>query len=303
MPTARRSLEKLRILKFNNERSILELFEILTGIKHWREWYYVSSSQLSSSVNNLLRDYQYSLPLLLGTHFPQYEWRVDQFEHWNFIEPLDSSSEHPSTHSYQSSSKSSTNSPKSRSKSMKSSSKSTSASTSTSSDKEPWEEGTPYQFWNEMSNHRRYFDWLGKKLGFNKMSDWYGLTTSQLKSNFGSTLLTHYRGQIKTAIICSFPEFHFEMAKFDRLPSIFFTDESYLKRYVEDIGRHLNIKNIQDWYYVKHSDLSRLDSKNVISSNGGLPDLIRRLYPDANLLPWGFQHIHYQGFWMDQHEG
>lgn len=41
----------------------------------------------------------------------------------------------------------------------------------------PWLfEHTPKGYWEDMENQKQYLEWLGKRLGYNSMDDWYKLT-------------------------------------------------------------------------------------------------------------------------------
>ena len=48
-------------------------------------------------------------------------------------------------------------------------------------------------FWKHQNNQRAYMDWLGKKLGFSKMEDWYNITRKDFRENNGVTLLNLYQ--------------------------------------------------------------------------------------------------------------
>ena len=40
----------------------------------------------------------------------------------------------------------------------------------------PWKfQTTPRNFWNDISNQRKYIDWLAKELKITKQEDWYSV--------------------------------------------------------------------------------------------------------------------------------
>jgi hypothetical protein len=51
---------------------------------------------------------------------------------------------------------------------------------------------TPTHFWVEAGNVKSYMAWLGEKLGFKEMEDWYKIKQSDLLENGASELLCQY---------------------------------------------------------------------------------------------------------------
>ena len=58
----------------------------------------------------------------------------------------------------------------------------------------PWlfPQNVPTGFWNIKENQKRFMDWLGKKLKFTRLDDWYKITVRDLTRNGGRSLLTKY---------------------------------------------------------------------------------------------------------------
>jgi hypothetical protein len=50
----------------------------------------------------------------------------------------------------------------------------------------------PKKHWNDFENHRRFFIWLGKELGYNELDDWYNITQVVINKNGGEYLLSKY---------------------------------------------------------------------------------------------------------------
>ena len=62
----------------------------------------------------------------------------------------------------------------------------------------PWKFicGVPRKFWDDITNHKLYLEWLGKELGYTYMEDWYKLTKKILEDNYGSGLLDKYNSKL-----------------------------------------------------------------------------------------------------------
>ena len=77
----------------------------------------------------------------------------------------------------------------------------------------------PKGYWDDFENRRAYFDWLGKKLGFNNMLDWYNVTTEDIYLYNGKSLLVNcYGGSLPQALQHLYPDHNWLMWKFNIVP-------------------------------------------------------------------------------------
>ncbi len=54
---------------------------------------------------------------------------------------------------------------------------------------QPWMfKQVPYGFWDSSANRKKYLNWLGQKLNFRNLDDWYGLSYEILSANHGAGL-------------------------------------------------------------------------------------------------------------------
>lgn len=61
----------------------------------------------------------------------------------------------------------------------------------------PWKfrgHHVPRGFWQHSSNHKLFLEWLAGHLNIKTPEDWYQITTSQVQSNGGTSLLNLYEG-------------------------------------------------------------------------------------------------------------
>src|SRR3954468_6942458 len=57
----------------------------------------------------------------------------------------------------------------------------------------PWRfEQKPPGFWENQGNQKQFFDWLGSKLGYKEMDDWYKITQEDIFKYGGRGLLKNY---------------------------------------------------------------------------------------------------------------
>jgi hypothetical protein len=50
----------------------------------------------------------------------------------------------------------------------------------------------PNNFWKNEEHRRQYAEWLGRKLGYEKIEDWYNIEQFHFVNNYGNALLTAY---------------------------------------------------------------------------------------------------------------
>jgi len=47
----------------------------------------------------------------------------------------------------------------------------------------------PMGFWKDKTNHKKFFDWLGKQLEFKSLEHWYNITKLDINKHGGSDFL------------------------------------------------------------------------------------------------------------------
>ncbi len=74
---------------------------------------------------------------------------------------------------------------------------------------------TPLHFWKNEKNHKLYADWLGETIGYKNMEDWYEITVSIIKQNFGGGLIiNYYNGSPYLFLKSVFPDYKWNKSKF-----------------------------------------------------------------------------------------
>tara|TARA_Y100000389_G_C17407920_1_gene489127 strand:+ start:423 stop:1097 length:675 start_codon:yes stop_codon:yes gene_type:complete len=69
--------------------------------------------------------------------------------------------------------------------------------------------------WNKKENHIKFAIWLGEKLGYTKMEDWYKINAKDIRNNYGGGLLaTKYNSSPKLFVMTIYPEHTWDSSKF-----------------------------------------------------------------------------------------
>lgn len=89
--------------------------------------------------------------------------------------------------------------------------------------------------------------WLGKHLQFNKMEDWYKVTSTDFIKNGGKTLLNRFEGSPPKVITSVFPDHKWYMWKFGTVPMRYWEERENQKKYLEWLGVQLSFTSMDDW--------------------------------------------------------
>jgi hypothetical protein len=118
-------------------------------------------------------------------------------------------------------------------------------------------ENVPNGFWKKRRNRRNYLLWLGRKLRFRRMKDWYRLTTADFLRHPGGALLLDYRSSVSDAVTVSFPGRDWKPWMFERAPNKFWQSRANGRMYLNWLGKRMGYKRLDDWYALKAADIKQ----------------------------------------------
>jgi hypothetical protein len=74
-------------------------------------------------------------------------------------------------------------------------------------DWKPWLYQVPPNYWTDMKNQRRYFDWLEEEFGLESKEDWYKVKWVDIIRKRGDSILDIYDNSLCRALQVSFLSF------------------------------------------------------------------------------------------------
>lgn len=156
----------------------------------------------------------------------------------------------------------------------------------------------PDGYWNNEVNVKKYMNWLSEKLNIKSMEDWYNVSTSDFKNNYGYSLVQKY-GQYIRIITTIYNNHNWLPWKFKVVSDGYWQDENNVKKYLNWLSEKLNIKSKEDWYNVSSKDFidNRGNTLLIYYGNSHIK-LLMSVYNDYNWLPWKFTKLP-QGYWKD----
>jgi len=155
----------------------------------------------------------------------------------------------------------------------------------------PWKEWLfgrlPTGFWDDRRNCRRYMRWLGKRLGYRRLDDWYRVTYWDFTRNHGKTLLRRYRNSPAAAVMALLPRSQWCEWKFTRVPPEFWDRIENRRRYVKWLGGQLGYRRRADWARVRRKDFVAHFGGALIVRYRSCRDLLAECFPQ-----WDWQSCH-----------
>ncbi len=152
-------------------------------------------------------------------------------------------------------------------------------------------------FWKSKDNRLDYLKWLGTRLGYKTVDDWFNVKHQDFGRNFGGTLLTDcYQGDVILALSELFPGHQWHPWKFHRIPTGFWDDIESCRTYLEWLETQLGFRSPNDWYKVRLEDFRAHFGTGFIKRFKTPYRGLCSAWPNQNWLPWMFENVPV-GFW------
>jgi hypothetical protein len=133
----------------------------------------------------------------------------------------------------------------------------------------PWKfESCHRGYWENMTEQRKYLDWVAKELKIKEFSDWYKISWKvEISKKFhvdfkdiqnlrGGRLLNNYNGSPALMLSTVYPEYDWLPWKFDKCSVGFWGDLNNQRKFLDWAAPQMNIKELSDWYKVSEKVLS-----------------------------------------------
>ena len=158
----------------------------------------------------------------------------------------------------------------------------------------------PFGYWNKIENQKKYMEWLGNKLGYTSMEDWYKVNQKDFVDNYGATLLSRKYNGLLQCLKSIFPNYEWLPWKFTNSLKGFWDNIENQKAYMKWLGNKLGYTCMEDWYKISTKDFQYNYGNGLCFSkyNGSAIQTVKVLFPNYEWLSWKFSHVP-QGYWAD----
>ena len=171
----------------------------------------------------------------------------------------------------------------------------------------------PAGYWNNKQNQKNYMEWLGKKLGYTTMEDWYKINKSIIMNNQGAGLISNQFNSSYIKLLNSvYPNYNWLEWKFQltsrnywgtnsRNKKINKVNTANVKKYIDWLGKELGYTTMEDWYKITQKIISENHGVGLLSHYyaGSIWKLLISVYPNYNWLEWKLQSVP-KKFWKDK---
>jgi len=158
----------------------------------------------------------------------------------------------------------------------------------------------PNGFWQDETNRRNYLLWLGYKLGFRRIEDWYRITHTDLKRHNGQGLAgLYWNASAIVGVKECFPEYDWKEWLFKTAPRAFWHDKANHRRYMTWLGQQLGYRRPEDWYQVATRDFQKHKGGSFLLEYHGFVSAVMSYLPDYDWKEWMFNQAP-SGFWASQ---
>ena len=135
------------------------------------------------------------------------------------------------------------------------------------------------RFWYSRANRRKYLGWLGERLGYQQLDDWYRVTQKDFVCNRGMVLLQRYSSAPWQAVMDLIPRRDWHEWKFTHVAKGFWDVAKNRHRYLRWLGRQLRFRRPYDWYRISYDDFAAHHGLTLLRKYPSLNYLMREFLP------------------------
>jgi hypothetical protein len=180
---------------------------------------------------------------------------------------------------------------------------------------------SPTNLWCDRKNCRKYMSWLGERLGYRHLDDWYRAKLSDFVSNQGRMLLRRYHDSVAETVIALIPRRAWCEWKFTRVPPGFWDRPENRRRYVLWLGKQLGCRCVEDWSNVRNRNFYEHYGGSLVVMYHSVWDLLEECIPEWDwvtcqkrrhqtsqlrfdqILAWADAYFAEHGKWPNQDSG
>src|SRR5438270_729299 len=121
-----------------------------------------------------------------------------------------------------------------------------------------------------------FFDFLSKKLEICNNEDWFRVDPFDIVRNGGLSIISQFGDSLLLTLRSLYPEENWNWKQEEDPVLLFFQEPSKRMKIIQFIEKELKIKQLQDWYHVKPSDLVQKGGKSILSFyNGSIHSMLQ----------------------------
>jgi len=141
----------------------------------------------------------------------------------------------------------------------------------------------PRGYFDSPERQREFVEYVSNELNIRELDEWYLKSSTDL-ARFGGVGIPGVSGKSISNLLASvYPNHPWDVSRFTFKPH-YWTSLENQKRRMDDIGKKIGIRNLDDWYSIKVTSLAPFGASSILKLYGGtLSKLLPSVYPNH---PW-----------------
>jgi len=144
----------------------------------------------------------------------------------------------------------------------------------------------PHGYWTSVDHQREFLENVAPQLKVNKgdIDGWYGVSGAALKRLGGGSILNLYDRSLSKLLMAVYPNHSWDLAKFSKRPQNYWASVENHRKFMDDLGKKLKLRDLDGWYSVSIIDLIPFGVWRILDLYGrSLTKLLTKVYPEH---PW-----------------
>lgn len=140
----------------------------------------------------------------------------------------------------------------------------------------------PYNYWKDITNHKKFLLELAGTLGITSLEGWYGVSKEDFVRNGGSYLIRIHNSSVRSLLQSVFPEHDWDASKFSKKPQRHWGSIENVREFLNDLAGKLGFKydDYEKWYSVRGRQIQEHGGWHLIRYFGSLQNLLGAAYPN-----------------------
>jgi hypothetical protein len=153
-------------------------------------------------------------------------------------------------------------------------------------------------YWKNTDTQRGALEKLGEKLGVKELDDWYAVDAAAVRNKL-YFIMNYYNSSMYKVLKEVYPQHDWNPLKFTHVPQGCWKDKDTQRDALEQVGRKLGVKQLDDWYAVDVANVRKELSFITNNYKSSLYKALKELYPQHDWNPLKFTHVPH-GCWKDK---
>jgi len=142
----------------------------------------------------------------------------------------------------------------------------------------------PQRYWSSLENQKKFMDELGETIGLRDLNGWYSINMTDLLPLGAGSILELYGRSLSKLLATVYPDHPWDISKFTRRPANFWSSLANQKKFMDDLGKEIGIRDLDGWYSMTMRTMLPLGAGSILALySNSLSQLLATVYPNH---PW-----------------